>query len=64
LFETGDDVRYGQIRTKKAGDIQQANKIIFLVELNAPRALIGLLRGVNFGKHLVRVATNDTRHHH
>jgi len=31
---------------------------------NAPRALIGLLRGENFGKLLVRVAANDTRHQH
>jgi NADPH-dependent curcumin reductase len=30
---------------------------------NAPRALIGLLRGENFGKLLVRVAANDTRQH-
>jgi NADPH-dependent curcumin reductase CurA len=31
---------------------------------NAPRALIGLLRGENFGKLLVHVAANDTRHQH
>jgi NADPH-dependent curcumin reductase CurA len=31
---------------------------------SAPRALIGLLRGQNFGKLLVRVAANDTRHQH
>src|ERR1039458_7845654 len=31
---------------------------------NAPRALIGLLRGENFGKLLVRVAANDTWHQH
>jgi len=31
---------------------------------NAPRALIGLLRGENFGKLLVRVAANDARHQH
>ena len=31
---------------------------------NAPRALIGLLRGENFGKLLVRVTANDTRQQH
>ena len=31
---------------------------------NPPRALIGHLRGENFGKLLVRVAANDTRHQH
>jgi NADPH-dependent curcumin reductase CurA len=31
---------------------------------NAPRALIGLLRGENFGKLLVRVAADDTRPQH
>jgi len=31
---------------------------------NAPRALIGLLRGENFGKLLVCVAANDARHQH
>ena len=30
----------------------------------APRALIGLLRGENFGKLLVRIAAHDTRHQH
>jgi hypothetical protein len=34
LFETGDDARYGQIRTKKAGDIQLANKMLFVSQLN------------------------------
>jgi NADPH-dependent curcumin reductase CurA len=29
---------------------------------NAPRALIGLLRGENFGKLLVRVTAKDTGH--
>jgi hypothetical protein len=31
---------------------------------NAPRALIGLLRGENFGKLLVRVAANNKTHQH
>jgi NADPH-dependent curcumin reductase CurA len=45
------------------GRIKYREDVVEGIE-NAPRALIGLLRGENFGKLLVRVAANDTRHQH
>ena len=47
----------GEGRLKYREDVVEGLK-------NAPRALIGLLRGENFGKLLVRVAANDTRQQH
>jgi NADPH-dependent curcumin reductase CurA len=47
----------GEGRIKYREDVVEGLK-------NAPRALIGLLRGENFGKLLVRVAANDTRQQH
>jgi NADPH-dependent curcumin reductase CurA len=43
------------------GRIKYREDVVERLE-NAPRALIGLLRGENFGKLLVRVAADDTRH--
>jgi NADPH-dependent curcumin reductase CurA len=43
-----------------AGRIKYREDVVEGLE-NAPRALIGLLRGENFGKLLVHVAANDTR---
>jgi len=44
----------------QAGQLRYREDIVEGIE-NAPRALIGLLRGENFGKRLIRVSSDPTR---
>ena len=44
----------------QAGQLRYREDIVEGLE-NAPRALIGLLRGENFGKRLIRVGSDPTR---
>ena len=44
----------------QAGRLQYREDIVEGLE-NAPRAFIGLLRGENFGKRLIRVGPDPTR---
>jgi len=47
-------------RWVQAGQLRYREDIVEGIE-NAPRALIGLLRGENFGKRLIRVSSDPTR---